>query len=236
MTHPDATATKSVVVVEDDRESAKILQLYLSEAGFDVHVAHDGTNGLALVKRTTPDLVVLDLMMPGLDGWTVCRELRRTSDVPILILSARQEEQDRLLGLGLGADDYVVKPFSPREIVLRVNAILRRVKTSDLDEPKAETIGDGAIRLDLNRRVAITYDQEVSLTPSEFRLLHALVRRPGRTFERSELIDELYPSGGTVVPKVIDVHVGKLRQKIEPDPTDPKHLITIRGFGYRFET
>ncbi|MHC5063359.1 MAG: response regulator transcription factor [Planctomycetota bacterium] len=225
----------SIAVVEDDPESANILRIYLSEAGFDVHLASDGPSGIELAQRITPELVVLDLMLPGMDGWSVCRQLRNASDVPILILSARQEEQDRLLGLGLGADDYVVKPFSPREIVLRVQAILRRVRGPLDSEEDTTLLGKGPVRLDLEGRAALVYGEETQLTPSEFKLLQALIRRPGRTFERTELIDILYPGGGTVVPKAIDVHVNKLRQKIEPVPTEPRHLVTIRGFGYRFE-
>lgn len=236
-----------IVVVEDDPESARILGLFLRRAGYLVDAANRGDTGLELIRcpagagAQPPDLVILDLMLPGLDGWSVCREIRRVSEVPILILSARQEEQDRLLGLGLGADDYVVKPFSPREVVLRVQAILRRARspgapTASPPVPHSErVVGDGAVRVDLDRRAALVDGRAVSLTPSEFRLLHTMVLRAGRTFERRELIDILYPHGGTVVPKAIDVHVGKLRQKLERDAARPRHLVTVRGFGYRWE-
>ena len=224
-----APAAPRVLIVEDDKRTSDLLSLYLRDSGYDTFEAHDGRAGIDLARRERPDLVVLDLMLPEVDGWSVCRELRSDGDVPILILSARQEEEDRLLGLGLGADDYVVKPFSPREVVLRVHAILRRLKRAS---PKPAT---GPIEIDHERRAAMAYGRQVALTPSEFRLLEALAGSPGRTFERSELLEHLYPSGRCVVHKVVDVHIGKLRQKLEPDPRNPKHIVTVRGFGYRFD-
>ena len=221
------TAPGRILVVEDDRRTAGLLELYLTDAGFRVTVEHDGDRGLERARRGEHDLVVLDLMLPGRDGWSVCGELRRSSDVPILILSARQEEDDRLVGLGLGADDYVVKPFSPREIVLRVQAILRRTRS-----PRPTAL---ALTIDRERRCAVAHGREVALTPSEYKLLDAMLSAPGRTFERRELLDHLYPTGGCVVPKVVDVHIAKLRQKVEPDPVRPRHIVTVRGFGYRFE-
>ncbi len=233
---PDSSET--VLVVEDDPNTRELIQMYLEQAGFDVSCAAEGRRGLELALALEPSLVVLDLMLPGIDGWAICRSLRQSSDVPILILSARQEEEDRLLGLGLGADDYVVKPFSPREVVMRVQAILRRSQRARPapreDEPTDDGLGSGPIRVDPERRTASSYGTEVVLTPSEYRLLCAMMRRPGRTFDRSELLGHLYPSGGSAVPKVIDVHIGKLRQKLEPQPSEPRHVQTVRGFGYRF--
>ncbi len=226
---------KAVLVVEDEPKTRDILRIYLEGAGYVVLLAADGREGLRLAEAESVDLVVLDLMLPGMDGWSVCRRLREHSEVPILILSARQEEQDRLLGLGLGADDYVVKPFSPREIVLRVQAILRRTHGRVEPDGDGDLVGDGPIQIDTERRRVTAHGCEVTLTPSEYKLLLALMRRPGKTFERSELLDHLYPMGGAVVPKVVDVHIGKLRQKIEPNPGHPEFVETVRGFGYRFK-
>lgn len=233
-----AATSSTVLVVEDERHTRDILVLYLRKAGYRVVAAADGAAGLEHAQREMPALVILDLMLPGLDGWEVCRRLRAFGDVPILILSAREEEEDRLLGLGLGADDYVVKPFSPREVVLRVHAILRRAgRPNAIDAPAGgppPLLGSGPVRLDVERCTVLSYGSEVGLTPTEYTLLHALMRRPNKTFSRGELLDHLYPTGGRVVPKVIDVHIGRLRQKIEPEPQEPRHVITVRGFGYRF--
>jgi DNA-binding response OmpR family regulator len=243
MTSPHPVLSRArILVVEDELRTREILALYLGEAGYDVQSVHDGRSALDAVDERPPQLIVLDLMLPGMDGWEVCRRIRQTSDLPIIILSARQEEEDRLLGLGLGADDYVVKPFSPREIVLRVKAILRRTRSSaqpahgsDSEwSHEPQTIGTGEVILDEERRSVSVRGQEVILTPSEYKLLTALMRRPNKTFARDELLNQLYPLGGQVVPKVIDVHIGKLRHKIETDPQHPTHVITVRGFGYRF--
>ena len=226
---------RSILVVEDDPETSRILQIYFENAGARVHVARDGVAGLRSARALLPDLVVLDLMLPGLDGWEVCRQLRDESDVPILILSARQEESDRLLGLGLGADDYVIKPFSPREVVLRAEAILRRTGSrAAANEAPPERLGKGALQLDPAKRLAIVSGTEIELTPSEYKILFALMRRPGRTLDRDDLLGQLYPSGGSAVPKAIDVHMRNLRQKLEADPAHPRYLRTVRGFGYRF--
>jgi DNA-binding response OmpR family regulator len=217
-----------VLIVEDDPRTAALLELYLRDNGFLAQVEHDGRQGLRAALRGEADLVILDLMLPGCDGWTICRQLRRQSDVPILILSARQEEEDRLVGLGLGADDYVVKPFSPREVVLRVRAILRRTERVIPAARQQETAGSESgqpICIDRQRRCAIAYGRRVPLTPSEFRLLAAFTESPRRTFDRQELLDRLYPAGGSVVPKVIDVHVAKLRQKVEPEARRPRHIV-----------
>ncbi len=222
-----------ILIVEDDPKTSDILRLYLEESGFTTRCISHGNTALRVATEHPPDLVVLDLMLPGMDGWSVCRHLREESDVPILILSARQEEEDRLLGLGLGGDDYVVKPFSPREIVLRVQAILRRFQHSKTAKPET-SLGQGAIRVNLAKHQVTAHGREVELTPSEYKILLAFLRAPGKTFERGELLDHLYPVGNYVVPKVIDVHIGKLRQKIEPKPSQPCHLLTVRGFGYRF--
>jgi DNA-binding response OmpR family regulator len=195
--------------------------------------AGDGDIGLALLRQHRPDLVILDLMLPKMDGWEVCRRLRRESDVPVIMLTARGEEIDRVAGLTLGADDYVVKPFSPRELVARVKAVLRRtLRPAPGGRPR---LSHGSLVLDLEQRRLSVADRTVALTPHEYALLAALMSTPGRTFTRDELLERLYPRGeAVVIERVVDVHIGKLRQKIEPDPADPTYILTVRGLGYRF--
>jgi DNA-binding response OmpR family regulator len=227
----NARSPGSILIIEDDRHIASLVQKYLDASGFRAIIACDGQSGLALARRHHPALVVLDLMLPKLDGWEVCRELRRLSDIPILILSARDEEIDRIVGLSLGADDYVVKPFSPRELVERVKAILRRAR------PGSHRIGapmrQGGLVLDPEKHKVTLNGKTVPLTLSEYTLLHALMSTPGRTFTRDELLGWLYPRGEAVVDRVVDVHVGKLRHKIEADPAKPDLILTVRGVGYR---
>ncbi len=224
---------RPILIVEDDRNIASLVEQYLQKDGFETLSAGDGDNGLALARRQNPALVILDINLPGMDGWEVCRALRRDSDVPILMLTARAEEMDRVVGLSIGADDYVVKPFSPRELVERVKAILRR--TTVRAEPSAAVILEsGPIRLDPERHAVTMNGTDVSLTPSEFKLLQTMMQTPGKVFSRDELLDRLYDNGGVVVDRVIDVHMGKLRQKLEPDPSTPQFLLTVHGIGYRF--
>jgi len=224
---------RPILIVEDDRNIASLIEQYLQKDGFETLSAGDGDNGLALARRENPALVILDINLPGMDGWEVCRALRRDSDVPILMLTARAEEMDRVVGLSIGADDYVVKPFSPRELVERVKAILRR--TTVRAEPSAAVILEsGPIRLDPERHAVTMNGTDVSLTPSEFKLLQTMMQAPGKVFSRDELLDRLYDNGGVVVDRVIDVHMGKLRQKLEPDPSTPQFLLTVHGIGYRF--
>jgi DNA-binding response OmpR family regulator len=221
-----------ILIVEDDRNIALLVETYLTKAGFRTQVAHDGNAGLELARRHPPALVILDLMLPGVDGWDLCRELRRLSDVPILILTAREEEVDRIVGFSLGADDYVVKPFSPRELVERVKAILRRARPT---MPSAGArLEQGSLVLEPDKRKVTLNGRPVSLTPSEYKLLYALMAAPGRVFSRDELLDRLHERGEAVVDRVIDVHIGKLRQKIEDDPANPRYILTVRGVGYRF--
>ena len=222
-----------ILIVEDDKKTASLVQLYLEREGFETVLAHDGHEALELARRHRPIFVVLDLMLPLVDGWEVCRELRKSSDIPILMLTARGEEVDRITGLTLGADDYVVKPFSPRELVARVKAVLRRGRlTSDIDK---NVLSHGGLVLDLEKRKVSLNDSPVKLTPHEYKLLQALMASPGRVFTRDELLDHLYPTGETVVDRVIDVHIGKLRQKIEENPSNPSYIKTVRGLGYQFE-
>jgi DNA-binding response OmpR family regulator len=222
-----------ILIAEDDKKTASLVALYLEREGFKTIVAYDGRQALELARRHNPSLVILDLMLPLLDGWEVCRELRRSSDVPILILSARDEEIDRVAGLTLGADDYVVKPFSPRELVARVKAILRRGR---LERPESEkTLSHGDLVLDPEKRKVTLGGRPVPLTPHEFSLLRTLMSAPGKVFTRDELLSRLYPREDVaVIDRVVDVHIGKLRQKIEVDPSDPAHILTVRGVGYQF--
>ena len=221
-----------ILIVEDDKKTASLVELYLQREGFQTIVAPDGRVALTLARRHHPMLVVLDLMLPLVDGWEVCRELRSWSDVPIIMLTARGEEVDRISGLTLGADDYLVKPFSPRELVARVKAVLRRAR---LDTSSKRTVwAHKDLVLDLDKRKVSLRGQAISLTVHEYNLLKALMTRPGRVFTRAELLDRLYPDGEAVIDRVIDVHIGKLRQKIEEDSSLPHHILTVRGIGYQF--
>jgi DNA-binding response OmpR family regulator len=221
-----------VLVVEDDRNIASLVVTYLQREGFSTLVAHDGEQALQLARRHQPIFVILDLMLPKLDGWSVCRKIRGHSEVPILILTARGEEVDRLLGFSLAADDYVVKPFSPREVVERVKAILRRARCGPA--PGRLPLAQDGLILEPEKHRLTVHGREVPLTPSEFRLLQALMNTPGRVFTREELLRNLHRRGEVVVDRVVDVHIGKLRQKIEDDPTHPRYIHTVRGVGYRF--
>jgi len=227
----EAPNRQKILIVEDDRNIASLVEQYLVREGFTVLRAADGPAGLTAARREKPALVILDVMLPGKDGWEVCRELRRDSDLPILMLTARADEMDRVVGLSIGADDYVVKPFSPRELVERVKAILRRTKGRA--EVPSGVQEFGPIRLDPEMHSVTMRDEPVSLTPSEFKLLQTLMSYPGKVFTRSELLDRLYSDGGEVIDRVIDVHMGKLRQKLEPNPSQPQYLMTVHGVGYR---
>ena len=220
-----------ILIVEDDKNTALLVKTYLENDGFLTLLALDGNQGLKMAQEKQPALIILDVMLPGMDGWEICRRLRSSSDVPILMLTAREEEIDRVLGLSLGADDYVVKPFSPRELVERVKAILRRVRPV---ANKDAILSHGNLALDPEKHKVTLSGQLVSLTSSEYKLLFALMNSPGRIFSREELLSQFYPHGEVVVDRVIDVHIGKLRQKIEKNPAKPVFILTERGFGYRF--
>jgi DNA-binding response OmpR family regulator len=224
---------KTVLVIEDDRNTAALVALYLEREGFRPVMAGDGEAGLDLAETQRPDLVILDLMLPKLDGWEVCRRIREKFGVPVIMLTARGEEIDRVAGLTLGADDYVVKPFSPRELMARVKAVLRRMSHSAAGDKML--LAHAGVLLDLEKRRLRVEGRPVPLTPHEYALIKALMSSPGRIFTRSELLDRLYPLGeAAVIERVVDVHIGKLRQKIEPDPSHPRYILTARGMGYRF--
>jgi DNA-binding response OmpR family regulator len=226
------SASGSVLIVEDDKKTASLISLYLQREGFEALIARDGMEAVTLARRRNHVLVVLDLMLPLLDGYEVCRKIREFSDVPILMLTAKGEEFDKVLGLTIGADDYVVKPFSPRELVARIKAILRRTGTATRE--RRERVSIKGLILDSQKHEVTLDDRRIDLTPSEFKLLHLLMRNPGRLFTREQLLDVLYPAGDEVIDRVIDVHLGKLRQKLEQDPSHPRYILTVRGFGYRF--
>lgn len=221
-----------ILIAEDDRNTSSLVATYLQQEGFLTITADDGEEALRLARHKNPGFVILDIMLPGLDGWEICRQIRKFSDVPILMLTAREEEIDRVMGLSIGADDYVVKPFSPRELVERVKAILRRGESRLLAAD--QTLTHKGLSLDPVKLKVTLDDRNLNLTSSEYKLLHALMSAPGKVFSRDELLDRFYQHGETVVDRVIDVHIGKLRQKIESDPANPQMIITVRGFGYRF--
>jgi len=222
---------RPVLVVEDDEDSSAGLCLALEKEGFRTLVARDGSQALELASRHPPVLVTLDLLIPKVSGWDVCRELRRTSAVPIIILSGRGEPHERIFGLGLGADDYVVKPFDVSELIARVRAVLRRAQPP---ASQPAVLSADCLSVDLAKRRVTVRGAVRALTSSEYQLLQALMRAPGRTFLREELLDQLYPDGEAVVDRVIDVHIGNLRRKIEDVPAAPRLILTTRGVGYRF--
>jgi DNA-binding response OmpR family regulator len=223
---------KLILVVEDEMKIARLVRDYLQHAGFDVIVTGNGESALASARGARPDLVVLDLGLPGTDGLDVTRELRRSSNVPIVILTARGDEADRIVGLELGADDYVVKPFSPKELVARVRAVLRRTEAARQGPPEVLRVAD--IEIDMSRLRVSVRRRTVDLTPTEFQLLATLVREPGRVFTRGQLLAALHGVALESYERAIDAHVKNIRKKIEPTPGRPRYLLTVHGVGYRF--
>jgi two-component system alkaline phosphatase synthesis response regulator PhoP len=219
---------QTVLIVDDERKIGEIAGDFLRHAGFDVVTADSGAAGLEAARIRHPALVVLDLRLPDIDGIRVARELRRESDVPIVMLTARAEESDRLLGLDAGADDYIVKPFSPRELVARVRAVLRRSARS----PET-TIHLGDLTLDVSRLTVSRGRERIELTATEFRLLATLAAHPGRLFTRAQLLDAIQGSGGDSFDRAIDAHVKNIRRKIERDPREPAYVLTVYGVGYK---
>ena len=220
-------------MVEDESRIAQLVRDYLEHAGFEVVVASDGEVALAEARRARPDLVVLDLGLPGRDGLDVARSLRRTSNVPIVMLTARGDETDRIVGLELGADDYVVKPFSPKELVARVRAVLRRAQATGAGAA-AEVLRVADVEVDLPRMRVSVAGRPVDLTPTEFQLLAALIREPGRVFTRGQLLDAVHGVAFESYERAVDAHVKNLRRKLEPIPGRPRYLLTVHGVGYRF--
>ena len=226
-------AGKRILVVDDDAKTVDLVKLYLNRDGYKVLAAYNGTEALRLAREGHPDLIVLDLMLPGLDGLQVCRTLRAESDVPIIMLTAKTAEQDRLIGLDLGADDYVTKPFSPKELAARVRAVLRRLP-EDATQRGPTEITHGELRVNFLKREAYLANKPVKLTPVEFRLLGVLVKESGRTFSRAQLVDRVYGYDFEGFDRTVDVHIRNLRRKLEPDPDHPKYIKTLYGAGYTF--
>ena len=222
---------KTVLVVDDEPRIVELARDYLEHAGFAVMTAVDGPSALATVRIRKPDVLVLDLGLPGMDGLDVARAIRRDSMLPIIMLTARDDELDRILGLEIGADDYVTKPFSPRELVARVRAILRRV---DRQEEPGDRIDVGEVSIDVARMRVAVAGRIVELTPTEFQLLVALARQPGRIFTRSQLLDSIHGVAFESYERAIDAHVKNLRRKLEDDPSRPRYVLTVYGVGYRF--
>jgi DNA-binding response OmpR family regulator len=223
----------TVLLVDDDPKIRDLLRLYVEREGHRAVFAADGEAALDTALRTHPDLVLLDVMLPGLDGFEVCRRIRDASDVPILLLTARSGEGDKVIGLDMGADDYVVKPFSPRELMARMRALLRRRRPDGAeDEP---ILVSGSLEVDPNAVEARLDGQPLDLTPFEFRILRGLMRRPGRVFTRDDLIDAIHGDDDPgIIDRTIDVHLGRLRRKLNDDPAHPRFIATVRTVGYKF--
>jgi len=220
-----------VLVVDDNVKTAELVKLYLDRDGYRVTLSHDGLEGLRLAQELHPDLIVLDLMLPGMDGLEILRRLRDKSDVPVILLTARTTDEDKLTGLGLGADDYVTKPFSPRELAARVRTVLRRLP----GERGPDEIKRGRLTLDFLKQTAYLAGKPIGLTAVEFKLLGILAREPGRVFSRAELIEKALGYAYEGFDRTIDVHILNLRRKLEPDPARPSFIKTVYGAGYRFQ-
>jgi two-component system alkaline phosphatase synthesis response regulator PhoP len=227
------TATK-ILVVDDEPTIVNTVRAYLEREGFAIRTALDGPTALEIARTFQPDLIVLDIMLPGMDGLELLNRLRRESDVYVLLLTAKTEETDKIVGLTMGADDYMTKPFSPRELVARVKAILRRERSA-LTPQQESSLDFGRLRIDVDGRRVWKDDQEIEFTPIEFDLLHVLARHPGLVLSREQLIEQVWNYDYYGDERVVDAHIGRLRKKIEDDPAHPTLIVTVRGAGYRFE-
>ncbi|MFB9376007.1 response regulator [Kineococcus gynurae] len=223
-----------ILVVEDEESFSDPLSYLLRKEGYDVAVTDSGPAALDEFDRAGADLVLLDLMLPGLPGTEVCRQLRTRSSVPVIMLTAKDSEIDKVVGLEIGADDYVTKPYSSRELLARVRAVLRR--GAEPEDPVLTTVEAGPVRMDVDRHVVTVHGEQISLPLKEFELLELLLRNSGRVLTRVQLIDRVWGSDYVGDTKTLDVHVKRLRAKIEVDPSNPQHLVTVRGLGYKFET
>ncbi len=222
--------TKKILIIDDEAKIVEICQDYLKAAGFSVITSLDGQGGLDKARKEKPDLILLDLMLPGMDGLDVCRELRKEANTPIIMLTARVEETDKLIGLEIGADDYITKPFSPREMVARVRTVLRRAQ----GDPAAEVIRAGILTLDRNRFIVMIGQKEITLTPTEFEILATLASQPGRIFSRSQLLMAVRGVAFESYERAIDSHIRNLRRKLEADESGFEWIVTIHGVGYKF--
>ncbi|AFM39620.1 response regulator with CheY-like receiver domain and winged-helix DNA-binding domain [Desulfosporosinus acidiphilus SJ4] len=222
-----------ILIVDDEKKITSVLKAYLQQEGFQVSTAINGIIALTMFKENSYDLIILDLMLPGMSGTEICREIRKLSSVPIIMLTARVEEEDRIQGLRIGADDYITKPFSPREVVARVRAVLRRANTET--SPLADVITyDNGLTIDNIQHEIRLHDQDVLLTPTEFKILGALAKHPGRVYSRGQLVEIVQGHDFEGDDRVIDAHIKKIRQKIEAKPSDPQIVMTVYGIGYKF--
>jgi DNA-binding response OmpR family regulator len=227
---PEASSVKTILIVDDEPKITRLARDYLENAGFAVLTTGTGEDALSYVRRENPDLVVLDLGLPDMDGLDVCRQLRKSTSVPIIMLTARNEETDKLIGLELGADDYITKPFSPKELVARVRAVLRRVVSAN--EPQA-ILKISDLALDLPAMRVRRGTESIDLTPTEFELLAALASQPGRIFTRAQLLDAVHGVAIESYERAIDAHIKNIRKKIEINPREPEYILTVYGVGYR---
>lgn len=225
----------TILVVEDEPSIAEVVGLYLQRAGYNVQSAADGKIAMSMLESGIPDLVILDLMLPEIDGLSLTRWLRDRSDVPIIMLTARREEIDRIAGLELGADDYVVKPFSPQELVSRVRAVMRRIKREQSSAPPERPLTFGELAIDSPSRTVSVSGSEVQLTAKEFDLLYLLAQRPKQVYTRDQLLERIWGGAEYIDPGTVTVHIRRVREKIEADPSNPKRLVTVWGVGYKFE-
>lgn len=225
-------SAQRIVVVDDEDSIIKTVRYALEQEGYEVHTAGDAAGGAFLAEEVNPDLLILDIMLPGKSGLDLAREIRETSDVPIVMLSARGDEVDRILGLEFGADDYVTKPFSPRELVSRVKAILRR---SGRGAGEHARIAVGELQIDSDSHQVSMRGEPVHLTTSEYGILHMLAQHPGKAYSRGNILSELWDEAPVGDERAIDVHIHNMREKIEVDPKNPEYLLTVRGFGYRLK-
>ncbi len=223
-----------ILLIEDEPSVGEVVGLYLRRAGYEVVIARDGRDALDILDRSFPQLVILDLMLPNVDGWEILQWVRTRSNVPIIVLTARREESDRIAGLEMGADDYITKPFSPQELVSRVRAVLRRGRT-DLPANQMLPLAFGDLAIDIGKRIVTLKSVEVDLTQKEFDLLLLLTRHPKQVFSRNQLLERVWGISDFIDPGTVTVHMRRLREKIESDPSNPRHILTIWGVGYKFE-
>jgi DNA-binding response OmpR family regulator len=223
---------KKILVVDDEKKIVEIIKAYLEKDGYQVIAALDGKTALELAFQQSPDLIILDLMLPEISGWDVCRSIRKKSEVPIIMLTARDEVTDKIIGLEMGADDYVTKPFDPKELVSRVRAVLRRTESR---ETFRDVVKIGEMSIDLAKRKVRRDNQVIELTPNEFELLRVMAENPGRVYSRMQLLDMVQGEAYEGYERTIDSHIKNLRKKIEPDPERPRYIITVYGVGYKVE-
>jgi len=224
-----------IVIVEDEPNISEVVSLYLKRAGYNVQIASDGRQAMNLIEKQMPDFAILDLMLPEVDGLSLTRWLRDRSDVPIIMLTARREEIDRIAGLEMGADDYVVKPFSPQELVSRVRAVMRRLGREQAETTTERSLEFGDLTIDPRSRVVTVGPSPVELTAKEFDMLYLLTQHPRQVFTREQLLERIWGSAQYIDPGTVTVHVRRLREKIETDPSHPTRLLTVWGVGYKFE-